>query len=148
MFRVPTISLRSQLTKSAWFAAVLRILQERAMRRSGCRASGTHDHLQTPLDATMDHHSRAKRLAASLPKDQVPVTLREIDDTERMMWTERVLWPRASMVIQHTMMERVHAGLVEEGGWNKPELDPEWRSSPSGQDTAPCSLMCLYRHKS
>ena len=86
------------------------------MRRSGCRASGTHAHVQTPLDATMDHHSRAKRLAASLPKDQVLATLREIDDTDRMMWTERVLWPRAGMVIQHTMMERVHAGLVEEGG--------------------------------
>ena len=54
----------------------------------------------------------------------MPVTLREIDDTERMMWAERVLWPRAGMVIQHTMMERVHVELVEEGGWNKPELEP------------------------
>ena len=28
------------------------------------------------------------------------------------------------MGIQHTMMERVHAGLPEESGWNKPELEP------------------------
>ena len=41
MLRVPTISLGSQLTKSAWFAALLKILQKRAMQRSGCRASGT-----------------------------------------------------------------------------------------------------------
>ena len=94
------------------------------MRRSGCRTSGTHDHVQTPLGEMMDHHSRAKRVAASLPKDQVLVTLREIDDTEMMMWTERVLWPRAGMAIQHAMMERVHAGLPEESGWNKPELEP------------------------
>ena len=94
------------------------------MRRSGCRTSGTHDHVQTPLNATMDHHSRAKRLATSLPKDQVLVTLKEIDDTERIMWTERVSWPRAGMVIQHTMRERVHVGLGKEGGWNKPELEP------------------------
>ena len=55
---------------------------------------------------------------------QVLATLRETDDTERMMRTDRVLWPRARMDIQHTMMEQVHVGLVEEGSWNKPEVEP------------------------
>ena len=124
MIRVPTISRGSQLMKSAWVAALLKISQERAMRRSGYRASGAHDHVQTPLDATTNHHSRAKRFEVSLPKNQVLATLRETGDTGRMMWTDRVLWPRAGTVIQHTMMERGHVGLVEEGGWNKPELEP------------------------
>ena len=88
---MPTISQGSQLMKSAWVAALLKISQERAMRRSGYRASGAHDHAQTPLDATTNHHSRAKRLEVSLPKDQVLATLRETDDTGRMMWTDRVL---------------------------------------------------------
>ena len=95
------------------------------MRRSGYRASGAHDHAQTPLDATTNHHSRTKRVEVSLPKDQVLATLRETDDTGRMMWTDRVLWPRSRMDIQHTMMEHVHVGLIEEGGWNKPECEPK-----------------------
>ena len=49
---LPTISQRSQLMESAWVAALLKILQERAMRRSGCRTSEAHDHAQTPLDTT------------------------------------------------------------------------------------------------
>ena len=49
---LPTISQRSQLMESAWVAALLKISQERAMRRSGCRASEAHDHAQTPLDTT------------------------------------------------------------------------------------------------
>ena len=111
---------RAQLMKSAWDAALLKISQERAMRRSGYRASGAHDHAQIPLEAKTNHHSRSKRVEVSLPKDQVLATLRETDDTGRMMWTDRVLWPRSRMDIQHTMMEHVHVGLVEEGGWNKP----------------------------
>ena len=28
------------------------------------------------------------------------------------------------MDIQHTLMERVHIGLIEEGDWNMPEIEP------------------------
>ena len=123
MFRVPTISLGSQLTKSAWSTALLKILQTRVTQRPGCRASVAHDHMQTPLDATVNHHSRAEQVAASLPKDQALAILREIDETERMMWAEMVLWPEAGMVIHHTRLERAHVGLVDEGSRNKPELE-------------------------
>ena len=56
----------------------------------------------------MNYHSRAKRFAASLPKDRALAILKEIDEAERMMWTERVRGPKAGMVIHQIMMERAH----------------------------------------
>ena len=58
----------------------------------------------------MNYHSRAKRFAASLPKDRALAILREIDEAERMLWTERVRGPKASMIIHQIMMERAHVG--------------------------------------
>ena len=70
--------------------------------------SQTYDYVQIPLDVTMNYHSRAKRLAASLPKDRALPILKEIDEAERMMWTRRVRGPKAGMVIHQIMMERAH----------------------------------------
>ena len=56
----------------------------------------------------MNYHSRAKRFAASLPKDRALAILKEIDEAERMLWTERVRGPKAGMVIHQIMMERAH----------------------------------------
>ena len=44
--------------------------------------SQTHDYVQIPLDVTMNYHSRAKRFAASLPKDRALAILREINEAE------------------------------------------------------------------
>ena len=71
-------------------------------------ASQTYDCVHIPLDITMNYHARAKRFTASLPRDLAPAILEEIDEAERMMWTERVRGPRAGMVIQQIMMERAH----------------------------------------
>ncbi len=147
MFRVPTISLGSQLTKSAWSTALLKILQTRVTQRPGCRASGAHDRMQTFLDATANHHSSAERFAASLPKDQTLAILREIDETEKMMRTERVLWPEAGMVVHHTRMERAHVGLLMRATGTSQSSNPEWRSSPIDQATAPFSLTRPHRHR-
>ena len=68
----------------------------------------TYDYVQIPLDVTMNYHSRAKRFAASLPKDRALAILKEIDEAERMLWTERVRGPKAGMVIHQIMMERAH----------------------------------------
>ena len=60
--------------------------------------SQTHDYVRVPLDGTMHYHSRAKRFAASLPKDRALAILREIDEAGRLLWTERVRGPKASMI--------------------------------------------------
>ena len=71
--------------------------------------SQTYDYVQIPLDVTMNYHARAKRFAASLPKDRALTILKEIDEAERMMWPERVRGPKAGMVIHQILMERAHA---------------------------------------
>ena len=57
----------------------------------------------------MNYHPRAKRFTTSLARDLEHAILEEIDEVERMMWTERVREPRAGMVIQKIMMERAPA---------------------------------------
>ena len=53
----------------------------------------------------MNYHSGANRFTTSLPRDRALAILIEIDEAERMMWTERVRGPKASMVIHQIMME-------------------------------------------
>ena len=50
--------------------------------------------------------------------------LRDIGETESMIWAERILRPEAGMVIHHTAIERAHVGWLEVDSWNKPELEP------------------------
>ena len=56
----------------------------------------------------MNYHSGANRFTTSLPRDRALAILIEIDEAERMMWTERVRGPKASMVIHQIMMEQAH----------------------------------------
>ena len=76
--------------------------------------SQTYDYVQIPLDVTMNYHARAKRFTASLPRDRALAILKEIDEAERMMWTERMRGPKAGMVIHQIMMERAHVWVWHE----------------------------------
>ena len=84
----------------------------------------------------MSYHSRAERLAASLPKDRALASFKETDKTEKMRWTERVLRPGAGMVINQIMMERAN-------GW-------VWHDKPGGRQptepTQPTSAAESLRH--
>ena len=78
-------------------------LAERGViQRSGCLAGGSRI-VQTPVGCGK---------------------LQDIIDTERLTCTERILRPDAGMVIHHTLIERSHAGWLEEDSWNKLELGP------------------------
>ncbi len=76
--------------------------------------SQTYDYVQIPLDVTMNYHARAKRFTASLPRDRALAILKEIDEAEGMMWTERMRGPKAGMVIHQIMMERAHVWVWRE----------------------------------
>ena len=71
--------------------------------------SQSYDYVHIPLTVTINYHCRAKRFAASLPKDLAIAILKEIDEAERMMWTEGVRGPKAGMVTHQIMMEQAHA---------------------------------------
>ena len=78
-------------------------LAERGViQRSGCLAGGSRI-VQTPVGCGK---------------------LQDIIDTEHLTCTERILRPDAGMVIHHTLIERSHAGWLEEDSWNKLELGP------------------------
>ena len=62
----------------------------------------------------MDYHARAKQFAASLTRDRALAILKEIGEAERMMWTERVRGPKASMVIHQIMIDRAHVWVWHE----------------------------------
>ena len=70
--------------------------------------SQTYEYAQNSLDATMNYHSRAKRSAASLPKNRALAALRVIDKAARMMRTEKARGTKASTIIHEIMMERAH----------------------------------------
>ena len=78
----------------------------------------------------MNYHSRAKRFAASLPKNRALAILREIDEAVRMMWTERVRGPKASMIIHQIMMERAHVWVWHDKPGEKQPREP-WQPPPS-----------------
>ena len=80
------------------------------MQRSGCLAGGS---------------MTTYRVNSAEPLVDVTLNqLRDSDETESIIWTERVLWPEAGMVIHHTVMKRAHVVWLEEDSWNKPELEP------------------------
>ena len=93
------------------------------MQRSGCLAGGSM--------TTYRVNSAEPLLDVTLNQ------LRDIDETESIIWTERILWPEAGMVIHHTVMKRAHVVWLEETAGTSQSLNPEGRSSPSGQNTAP-----------
>ena len=71
------------------------------------------------MDITIKHRSRAKRFAASLPKDQALATLEEIVVAEEMMRTERAREPEASMVIHQSTKERAHVRVQHDKPWER-----------------------------
>ena len=77
-------------------------------------ASQIYDYVRIPLGITMQCHAKAKPSTASLPRDHALAILKEIDEAERMMWTEGVRRPRAGMVIHQIPMERVHVWVWHE----------------------------------
>ena len=48
--------------------------------------SQTYDYVQIPLDVMINYHSRAKRFAASLPRNQAFTILKDADEAERLLW--------------------------------------------------------------
>ena len=64
--------------------------------------------LAITLGVAMDYYARAKRFTISLPRDRAFAILEKIDEAKRTMWTEGVREPRAGMVTQQIMIERIH----------------------------------------
>ena len=61
-----------------------------------------------PLDVTLEYYSRAKRFAATLPRDRALAILRDVDEAERLLWTERTKNQKIGAIIRSTMKERAH----------------------------------------
>ena len=60
------------------------------------------------MGGVLAYHARAKRFADSVPRDHVLQVRQEIDEAERLMWTERVKLQKIGAVIQVVFQERVH----------------------------------------
>ena len=72
----------------------------------------THFRLQIPLDITLNHYARAKRVTASLPRDLALATMEKIQEATGTMWTERVRGPKTGMDTQQSMMSERRCGLA------------------------------------
>ena len=61
-----------------------------------------------PLDVTLEYYSRAKRFANTLPRDRALRILQDVDEAERLMWTERTKSQKVGAIIKSVMKERAH----------------------------------------
>ena len=96
--------------------------------------SQTYDYVQIHLDVMINYHSRAKRFAASLPRNQAFAILRDVDEAERLLWQERVQGPKAGMTIQEIMMERAHIWIEHDRTWVMQPTEP---ARPAAATMAP-----------
>ena len=94
--------------------------------------SQTYDYVQIPLDVLINYHSRAKRFAASLPRNRAFAILRDIDETERLLWTERARGPKVGMTIHEIMMERAHVWVWHDKSLEMQSTEPTQPATASG----------------
>ena len=98
--------MRFGLTSSAWSKQASRSFRTDTAHpkpmdhrhMTMCKFLGCYDELSL----------RSDLFTTSLPRDRALAILIEIDEAERMMWTERVRGPKASMIIHQIMMGQAH----------------------------------------
>ena len=95
--------------------------------------SQTYDYVQIPLDVLINYHSRAKRFAASLPRNRAFAILRDTDETERLLWTERARGPKVDMTIHEIMMERTHVWVWHDKALEMQSAAPPQPATASGR---------------
>ena len=96
--------------------------------------SKSWEYVHCPLDVVWSYHARAKRFAATLPKDRALQILQEVDEAERLLWTERAKTSKVGAVIQAVMQERAHVWVWHEkpGESSRSEAPPgnQFRGGP------------------
>ena len=103
MFRVPKISLGSQLRSQLGMWHSEDLTERKGHTTTWLPSRREQDHIQTPDGCDK---------------------LRDIVETKSMTWAERILGPEAGMVIHHTVIERAHVGWLEADSWRNPGLEP------------------------
>ena len=88
------------------------------------------EYVLCPLDVVWSYHARAKRFSSLVPRDRALQILQEIDEAERLLWTERVKTNKIGGVIQAVMQERAHV-------WVWHEKAGAARAEPSHRPTPP-----------
>ena len=93
--------------------------------------STSHEYVHIPLDLTLQYYAKAKRFAATLPRDRALKILQEVDEAERLMWTERVKSQKIGAVIQAVSQERAHVWV-----WHDKPNEPRGRPPPRSEPPA------------